>query len=289
MTDVDTTAPIRTRRWTAADGITIVGDIGGDPSAPTILLMHGGGQTRHSWAGAVDALIEAGYHVVNLDAAGHGDSDWAGDGIYDLDRRVAHLHAVTADIDGPIVLVGASLGGATAMRAVASGDRPAAVILVDIVPKPDRGGVQRIRDFMQSAPDGFASLDEVADAVARYNPHRPRPSASSGLIRNLRQREDGRYRWHWDPAILAADLDDSLREFEETIAGLASAQGVPILLVRGLESDVVNDRGIAELRAVLPALETYDVAGAGHMVAGDRNDAFNQGIIDFLKRRMPVC
>lgn len=288
MTDTDTAPPVRTRRWTAPDGIEIVGDVGGDPAAPAVVLMHGGGQTRHSWSGAVGALIAAGYHVVNFDAAGHGESGWAGDGIYDLDRRIGHLHTVTAGIEGPIALVGASLGGATAMRALASGDRPAAVALVDIVPKPDRGGVQRIRDFMRSAPDGFASLDEVADAVAGYNPHRPRPATNSGLMRNLRRRENGRWHWHWDPAILTADVDESLAEFEETIAGLATAQEVPILLVRGLESDVVNDRGIADLRAVLPALEICDVAGAGHMVAGDRNDAFNQGIIEFLQRRMPV-
>jgi pimeloyl-ACP methyl ester carboxylesterase len=288
MTAIDTAQPIHTRRWTAPDGIGIVGDVGGDPAAPSIVLMHGGGQTRHSWAGAVGALVDAGYHVVNFDAAGHGDSDWAQDGIYNLDRRVAHLHAVIAGIEGPIALVGASLGGATAMRALAAGDRPAAVALVDIVPKPDRGGVKRIRDFMQSAPDGFASLDEVADAVASYNPHRPRPNTSSGLMRNLRQRDDGRYRWHWDPAILTVDIDESMAEFEETIAGLSAAQEVPILLVRGLESDVVNDRGVADLRAVLPALDIHDVAGAGHMVAGDRNDAFNQGIITFLQRRFPI-
>lgn len=276
------------RRWTAPDGIALAGDVGGDPAAPTVVLMHGGGQTRHSWAGAVGALIEAGYHVVNFDSAGHGDSDWSADGIYNLDRRVAHLHAVTAGITGPIALVGASLGGATAMRALASGDHPAAVALVDIVPEPDRKGVQRIRDFMQSAPNGFGSLDEVADAVASYNPHRPRPDTSRGLMRNLRQGEDGRYRWHWDPAILTAGIDESMAEFAETIAGLSTAQCVPLLLVRGLESDVVNEQGIADLRAVLPSLEIHDVPGAGHMVAGDRNDAFNQGIIAFLQRRVPA-
>nr|WP_047168139.1 alpha/beta hydrolase [Sphingomonas sp. Y57] len=288
MPPLDPAPPVRTRRWIAGDGIEIVGDVGGDPAAPAVVLMHGGGQTRYSWAGAVGALIAAGYHVVNFDAAGHGESGWAADGIYNLERRIEHLHTVTAGLGGPIALVGASLGGATAMRALASGDRPAALALVDIVPKPDRGGVQRIRDFMQSAPDGFGSLDDVADAVASYNPHRPRPTTNSGLMRNLRQREDGRWHWHWDPSILTADVDESLAEFEETIAGLATAQEVPILLVRGLESDVVNDRGIADLRAVLPALEIYDVAGAGHMVAGDRNDAFNQGIIEFLHRRMPA-
>ena len=277
-----------TRNWTAKDGLTIVGDVGGNPVAPTIVLMHGGGQTRHSWSGATRAIIEAGYHVVNFDARGHGDSDWSPDGRYSLPQRADDLRTVIADVDGPVALVGASLGGATAMRAIADGYRPAALALIDIVPNPDRAGVARIRAFMMGNPDGFGTLDEVADAIAAYNPHRPRPRDTAGLNRNLRLRENGRYYWHWDPGILSHDPDVDLADFTDTIEGLKQAGAMPTLLVRGLQSDVVDDSGIAELAEAMPQLEVFDVAGAGHMVAGDRNDAFNAGILDFLKRQLPV-
>ncbi|WP_336967491.1 alpha/beta hydrolase [Sphingobium aromaticiconvertens] len=277
---------VETRRWTMADGRAIVGDTGGDPAAPTVVLMHGGGQTRHSWAGAVDALLRQGYHVINYDAAGHGDSDWSE--VYTLHSRSSDLMTIIEQANGPVALVGASLGGATAMRAVAHGYQPAALALVDIVPRPDLRGVKRIRDFMLANSDGFASLDAVADAIAAYNPHRPRPRDNGGLMRNVRLRDNGRYYWHWDPRILATDLDEELKEFEDVVAGLQSARNVPLLLVRGLASDVVDDHGIAELTHTMPHMEIWDVAGAGHMVAGDRNDAFNQGVLDFLSRTMPA-
>jgi pimeloyl-ACP methyl ester carboxylesterase len=271
-----------------ADGLTLRGDVGGPADAPCVILMHGGGQTRFSWMSAGATLVASGYRVINFDARGHGESDWAGAGGYSLSHHAADLRAVAADVPGPVALVGASLGGATALRAMAEGLRPAAVVLVDIVPNPDRRGVARIRAFMQAKPEGFDSLEEVADAIAAYNPHRKRPADLEGLKRNLRQKPDGRYRWHWDPAFLGRDVEDELVELAETIEGARASGDVPALLIRGGSSDVVSDSGAAELRKVLPRLETFDVAGAGHMVAGDRNDAFNAGMVGFLARHFPA-
>lgn len=278
---------MRTTRFSTSGDLTLVADIGGDPDAPCVVLLHGGGQTRFSWAGAGKALVEAGYHVVNFDARGHGESDWAGPGGYSLAHHAADLQAVTAGIRGPVALVGASLGGATALRAMAEGMKPAAVVLVDIVPNPDRQGVQRIRDFMQAKPEGFDTLEEVADAIAAYNPHRRRPQDLDGLRRNLRE-EGGRFRWHWDPAFLGREIDVELAELGATVEGARAAGDVPVLLIRGLSSDVINDGGMAALRDVLPQMEVYDVAGAGHMVAGDRNDMFNAGMLQFLERHFPA-
>lgn len=279
---------MRTTRIQVGDGLSLAADIGGDPQAPCVVLMHGGGQTRFSWMGAGEALIAAGYHVFNFDARGHGESDWAGPGGYSLRHSAADLAAVVAVIGRPVALVGASLGGATALRAMTEGMRPSAVVLVDIVPNPDPKGVARIRAFMQARPEGFDSLDQVADAIAAYNPHRRRPRDLEGLKRNLRQQPDGRYRWHWDPAFLGRDIDVELAELAETVEGAHAAQDVPVLLIRGLSSDVVDEAGSALLKRVLPRLETCDVAGAGHMVAGDRNDAFNAGMLDFLERQFPA-
>jgi pimeloyl-ACP methyl ester carboxylesterase len=280
-----TPAAIRAMRWMTDDGVALAGDAGGDGGA-TVVLMHGGGQTRHSWSGAMDALLAAGYAVINYDARGHGESDWDPRADYSLRRRAADLSTVLAGVAGDVALVGASMGGATAMQFVAEGELPAALVLVDIVPRPDRRGVERIRRFMQGNPQGFATLDEVADAIAAYNPHRRRPSDLDGLRRNLRRRADGRYYWHWDPKILAPNPDQDLRQFERALDGLRKAASLPVQLIRGTESDVVGASGVAELQQALPGLEIHDVAGAGHMVAGDRNDAFNSGVLGFLRRHL---
>lgn len=268
----------------SSGGVKLVGDRGGAADAPCVLLLHGGGQTRHSWSRAVDGLLDAGLQVINFDARGHGDSDWSPTGAYALSDRAADLRAVVADLRLPFILVGASLGGATAIQAVHEGLRPAGVVLVDIVPEPDPRGIERIVGFMHGHRDGFASVDEAAAAVAAYNPQRARPSDTSGLMKNLRPRDDGRLYWHWDPRILDTAPTTHHIVVERATETLGDLVDIPVLLVRGLSSDVVSEAGIRAFRRQVPRLEILDVQGAGHMVAGDRNDAFNDGVIAFAKR-----
>lgn len=270
------------------DSLKLVGDRGGPADAPCVILMHGGGQTRFSWVAAGERLVADGYQIINFDARGHGESDWAGNGGYSLAKHADDLIAIAATTDAPIALVGASLGGATALRAIAAGMRPEALVLVDIVPEPHPKGVARIREFMLARPEGYETLDEVADAIASYNPNRQRPSDSKNLIRNMRQSEDGRYRWHWDPAFLGREVTVELKDMAETMEGARAAGNIPVLLIRGMESDVVDERSTEQLRDILPALEVADIPGAGHMVAGDNNDLFNAALLEFLRHRFPA-
>ena len=267
----------------------LTADVGGDPAAPAVVLLHGGGQTRHSWAAAQHALVQRGYHVVNLDARGHGDSDWSRAGRYEIPDMAADLRAVIATLPGPPALVGASLGAATALELIGHSPEPLArcLVVVDLVPEAEPEGVRRIHAFMSAHPQGFADLEEAAAAVATYYPHRPRPRDPGGLRKNLRQRADGRWYWHWDPAFLDHMGRDPPERFSARLAAAARGVRVPTLLVRGMQSDIVGDAGVAALRAVLPQVEVFEVAGAGHMVAGDRNDAFNAGVIAFLERHLP--
>jgi pimeloyl-ACP methyl ester carboxylesterase len=278
------------RKFKTPDGITLVADIGGPVGAPAVILLHGGGQTRHSWSGAMRRLVDDGYHVVNYDARGHGASDWASDGNYSVDAIASDLKAVINAVPGPAALVGASMGGIASFYAIGTSERPIAraLVMVDVTIRATTNGAERILNFMTANSNGFATLEEVADAVAAYNPDRPRPQNPEGLLKNLRKKMDGRYHWHWDPKLIEAALNGAPDDFTFALAAVSKRVTVPVLLVRGGRSDVVTDETVADMQQQVPQTEVHVVAGAGHMVAGDRNDAFNDGVIDFLRRHHPA-
>jgi len=275
------------------DGNRLAADVAGDPSHPPAILLHGGGQTRHSWGTTLEALADKGWRAYAVDLRGHGDSDWAADGDYTLDAFAGDVLAITRVLDEPPALVGASLGGLASLAAI--GERPGervarALVLVDVAPRTEAAGRDRIGAFMaEHMNDGFASLDDVADAIQRYNPHRPRPTNLAGLEKNLRKRADGRWYWHWDPAFIGGRLggpDETRASLIEPVRlqDAARALTVPTLLVRGRVSDLLSEEGARELLELVPHAEMVDVAGAGHMVAGDRNDLFNDAVVGFLER-----
>lgn len=263
------------------EGLSIVGDAWGDKTNAPALLLHGGGQTRYAWGNTAQTLAEQGWYAVSLDLRGHGESNWAPDGDYNIDKYVADLHTILGHFDQRPVLVGASLGGMTSLLTEGEAPEPisAGVVLVDITPRVEQKGVDRIRAFMTARPDGFANLEEVADTIAEYIPHRPRPKDLSGLEKNLRKGEDGRYRWHWDPNMLNPAR---LRRDPERMLNAARALRVPTLLIRGKLSDVISDETSQEFLDAVPHAKYVDVSEAGHMVAGDKNDIFSRAVIDFL-------
>ncbi len=151
---------------------------------PPVVLAHGGGQTRHSWGGTAAVLCDHGHRVVSMDLRGHGDSEWAPDGDYHMSAYRDDALAVVRWIGSPVAWVGASLGGMTGLHAVDQAPELfSALVLVDITPRPAAAGVSRILEFMsKDAETGFATLDDAADAIAEYQPHRPRPNGSVGPL-----------------------------------------------------------------------------------------------------------
>jgi non-heme chloroperoxidase len=277
------TAP---RRVTFSSGsLTLVGDAYGDPSHTPVLLLHGGGQTRHAWGGTAAALAAKGFQATALDLRGHGDSDWAPDGDYSIEAMVGDLRAVAATLPSPPAVVGASLGGLTALCAEGESTAPLAraIVLVDITPRVQPEGVERILAFMTGNSDGFASIEEAADAVAAYVPHRPRPKDLNGLRKNLRLRPDGRWRWHWDPGMMTGERRMNATRDPSRLDAAARALTVPTLLVRGRMSDLVSEADARHFLELAPHARYVDVSGAGHMVAGDQNDPFTDAVVGFLR------
>jgi pimeloyl-ACP methyl ester carboxylesterase len=271
--------------------VKLIADRYGDPGDTPIVFLHGGGQTRHSWGRSARELADDGWSTLTVDLRGHGDSDWSPTGDYGLNRFADDVVKIVEYLGRPPVLVGASLGGNSSLAALGRHpDLALGLVLVDVSPFLQPGGTARIRDFMSDrAAEGFADLDEAADAVARYQPHRERPNNHDGLRKNLRLR-NGRWYWHWDPAFLANASDQAVQRDPlidpASLGAAASGLRIPTMLVRGGKSDVLSIEDSARFLDVVPHAEFASVAGAHHMVAGDDNAVFEVVLGDFLRRRI---
>lgn len=285
-----------TATFIGAAGNKLVADVFGD-SGPPVLLLHGGGQTRHAWLKTAEQIARQGYMAYALDQRGHGDSEWVADGAYEFADYAADAKAVAAELTRrsgtkPIA-IGASLGGIASLLAEGQTERDkhanvfSALVLVDITPRVDYAGVAKVLGFMRArAKEGFGSVAEAAQAVADYLPQRPRPKSHEGLKKNLRLSPDGRWRWHWDPRFLdgprAAGSDR--RALEAALIGAARRIQIPALLVRGASSELVKEAHAKEFLELVPHADYVDVSGARHMVAGDRNDHFSAAVLSFIAR-----
>ncbi|WP_439571794.1 alpha/beta fold hydrolase [Sphingomonas sp.] len=274
-------------------GHAIAATIEGAGDGMPVILAHGGGQTRRAWKRISTLLASHGFRTIAIDLRGHGDSDWASDGAYDIADFASDLVAIAARLDRKPALIGASLGGLAGI--VAEGQLSpgsfASLTLVDITPQMEATGVARVVGFMAAhAREGFASADEAARIISEYLPHRPSRKASAGLAHYLRQKPDGRYYWHWDPAFIDGvmrrraqngDLGDHGRS---ELSNAAMNLALPVHLVRGGSSDLVSPEAVAHFRKLVPHAAYSDIADATHMVVGDQNDVFGAAIADFLIR-----
>jgi len=280
--------------FVGAAGNKLVADVFGDSGSP-VLLLHGGGQTRHAWYKTAAMIARQGHTAYAIDQRGHGDSDWLASGAYEFSNYAADARVVAAELTRrqgtkPIV-IGASLGGIASLLAEGESEREnganvfSALVLVDITPRVDQAGVAKVLGFMRAhAKEGFASIAEAAQAVADYLPQRPRPKSNEGLKKNLRLSPDGRWRWHWDPHFLdgprAAGTDR--RGLEAALIEAARRIRIPTLLVRGGSSELVKEAHAKEFLELVPHADYVDVSGARHMVAGDRNDHFSAAVLSFI-------
>jgi pimeloyl-ACP methyl ester carboxylesterase len=273
--------PVRRADFRGAGDIVLAADAFGRVEDPCIVLLPGGGQTRFAWRQSAKAFAQSGYYVLSFDLRGHGESGWATD--YSIGAFAGDVVCIARQAPVDAVFVGASIGGIAALIAAGESCEPfaRALVLIDVVPRMAEAALDRIRAFMSAGAHGFTSLEEAAALVRAYLPDRP-PRSALALRNNLRTGMDGRLYWHWDPAFHAGSKQRAEAGMLRRMEAAARGMGVPVLLVCGERSEVVDEQAIAHLLRVLPHAKSVRVAGAGHMVAGDRNDAFGAAVLDFL-------
>jgi len=275
-----------TERLTTPSGVSIEFDLWGEVKKDAILLLHGGGQTRHSWNTTADRIIQTGGCAITLDLRGHGDSDWSDHGEYKLSDFSADVAYLIEELEIQPALVGASLGGLVGIY-LEGKYRPgsiSALVLVDIVPNMNVAGADRVKDFMlEHSKTGFTSLLEVSELLSKYNPYREKSSDLEGLKKNLRKRGE-KWFWHWDPMFISSERGEENPDMRNprVLNELCSNISVPMLLVRGKLSDLVTEVEVDEFLKTYPSASYADVSGAGHMVVGDKNDVFAHEVIEFL-------
>lgn len=258
--------------------------------SPALLFAHGFGQTRGAWNGTAAALAQAGCRCVTFDARGHGESDRVAGRGYHMDQFADDLLRLAAAQPQPPILVGASMGGLLGI--VLAGEvRPSpfrALVLVDITPRWETAGVERILAFMQAHPDGFMNYADAAEQIASYLPQRRERKSEQQLRPLLRESADGRLRWHWDPALLAGDLVQESERYQPRLQAAATKIDVPVLLLSGARSDVVSRATVDEFMQLVPHAQHVELPHATHMVAGDANDAFTREVVRFVQSLDPL-
>lgn len=265
------------------DGLSLAIETRGPAAAPAVVFTHGFGQSRRAWTRAAEVLAGQGWRTLTFDARGHGDSGRLANGGYVLEQFVGDLLVVADSLEAPPVLVGASMGGLLGL--VAAGEiRPnpfRALVLVDITPRWESRGVERMLGFMHAHPKGFASLDEAAEEVAAYLPQPRRRKDSHELAQLLRRDDDGRLRWHWDPALLETIAHEGERH-QQRLLDAARNIDVPVLLVSGGRSDIVSGATVQEFLEAVPHATHIEIPHATHTLAGDDSAAFTSAIEPFL-------
>jgi len=267
-------------------GLGLAYDVSGPAAGQPVVFLHGFGQTRHAWGKAATVLAQRGFRAYTVDLRGHGASGWADEGNYEIEHYTGDTREFLAGLGRPAALVGASLGGISAL--LASGEEPKVpvkcLVLVDITSRVSEEGVTRIQEFMEANLDGFASIEEAADSVSRYLPNRPPPKNFSGLMKNLRKAVNGRLYWHWDPAALRQKGWDNREAADHRIEQAARGVEVPTLLLRGGNSELVSPEAADTFLKLFKHGELAAIDDAHHMVAGDKNDDFTAALVEFVGR-----
>ena len=278
-------------KFKVSSGLNIAASSWGRDTDPLVILLHGGGQTRHAWGETGEKLSQNGFYVLALDLRGHGDSDWHPNGEYGVDNYKKDIVSILQEVKKPAAFIGASLGGMTSLSIAGDPElreKCWALVMVDIGLYPNLEGSQEIVEFMHSGSEGVASIEEAAESVANYLPHRKRPRDNRGLEKNLRLKDDGRYYWHWDPRFLDSRPKDIPEDYKEKQKSFAKVVETPTLLIKGAMSNILTQNEVDDFLKVITHSEFVEIKDAAHMVAGDRNDIFAAAAIDFLENHSPL-
>ncbi len=254
----------------------------GDPSDHTVLLLHGGNQSAHSWD-LVSLHLADRFHVLALDQRGHGDSEWARDADYSSTAMAADAAAFLDELDvGQVTIVGHSMGGMNTMRLMLDQpERADRVVLVDVGPEVSEEGARSIRHFVTEHRE-FDDLDQFVEAVQRYDPYRSKAHIERTVKYNLLRRADGKFVSKRDHGPRLSTTQEHRSHHDRFTIDDAPAMTMPTLLVRGADSNILTAEAARRFADALPDGELATVADSGHNVHGQNTPGFIEAVTPFL-------
>ena len=254
----------------------------GDPSLPTLLFLHGGNQSAHSWD-LVSLHLADRFHIIAPDQRGHGDSEWARDADYSSHAMAADAHAILSqfNIDQPIV-IGHSMGGMNTLRlALEQPNLLDRLVLVDVGPELSDAGAKTIRNFVIDNRE-FDDLEDFIQNVQKYDPYRSREHIERTVKYNLLQRADGKYISKRDHGPRLATTQTQREQSDRFSLSDASSISQPTLVIRGADSNLFSPEAAQRFAEALPQGQLETVPDSGHNVHGQNTSGFLAALIPFL-------
>jgi pimeloyl-ACP methyl ester carboxylesterase len=254
----------------------------GQPDAPVIVLLHGGHQSAHSWD-LVSLHLAQRYRVLALDQRGHGDSEWARDVTYSNNEMSLDAEAFIGamELRRP-VLIGHSMGGRNAMLLTRRNQALLrAAVIVDVGPELSEQGRAAIAGFVR-VNEEFDDLEHFVRNVRQYDPYRSREHIERTVKYNMLQRADGKFVSKCDSNPRRLNIVRGGGPLENITLADAAGFDLPVLLVRGANSNILAPDAAERFAAALPYGTLVTVPDCGHNVHGQNTKGFIGAVDGFL-------
>jgi|HubBroStandDraft_6_1064221.scaffolds.fasta_scaffold00013_34 esterase len=254
----------------------------GGTAGRSIVFLHGGGLTAHTWDIICLSLRER-FHCYALDLRGHGNSEWSPNLRYGIDEHAVDIQRFIDWLQlGNVILVGQSLGGLVAIPYAANhSGKLALLVLVDVGPTRQAAGAQRIAQFMSESVEG-QTVDEFVQQAMEFNPRRNPELLRTSLHHNLHQLPDGTWTWKYDRRHRARWPSAPAERRLQLWSDVERIECATVIL-RGAQSDIFGRDDAEQLCRSLANGTWVEVEDAGHSIQGDNPAGFLKALEPFLR------
>ncbi len=224
--------------------------------------------------------MQSRYRILALDQRGHGETEWAKS--YSIEQAVEDLETFRLALGlARFSLLGQSMGGTVSfMYAARHPDVVERLVIGDAGPETLGVGLSRIRATVQMR-ETFDTLEDAFQWAHKMNPHPPEAAQRERTRANLKQRDDGKWTWRYDPALRQPNPPIVRPDAQAQWQALRQIK-CPTLILRGAETDVLGRETAERMVREIPDARLVELPMSGHQVPFDNPEAFLKVVAEFL-------